>query len=228
MALVCRRMKDLIHEYGAWIVFALVLVESVGVPVPGDTVLISAAIYAGATRDPNIVFIILAAILAATIGSTIGLWIGQYYGYPLLVRYGPYIGLTETRIKIAQYLFRRRGGIFVFLAKFVAILRSIMGFIAGASRMPFGNFIIANCAGAVGWALLYGLGAFYLGKGFEAFSGPATIIFVVVVGIAVAGAVLWFRRKEQELAAAAEHAIPGPLQARSLRVRKRVLTPTRP
>jgi hypothetical protein len=106
------------------------------------------------------------------VGSTIGFLIGERYGYPLLLRYGSYIGLTETRIKIAQYLFRRRGTEVVLVARFVAVLRSVIGFIAGASRMPFANFMIANSAGAMAWALFYGLGAYYLGKGVEEFARP--------------------------------------------------------
>jgi membrane protein DedA with SNARE-associated domain len=74
------------------------------------------------------------------LGSTIGFWIGDRYGYPLL-RYGSYIGLTETRIKIAQYLFRPQGMVVVLIARFVAVLRSVVGFIAGANRMPLANFI---------------------------------------------------------------------------------------
>jgi membrane protein DedA with SNARE-associated domain len=76
-------------------------------------------------------------------------WIGDRYGYPLLLRYGSYIGLTETRIKIAQYLFRPQGMVVVLIARFVAVLRSVVGFIAGANRRPFTNFMIANSAGAV-------------------------------------------------------------------------------
>jgi membrane protein YqaA with SNARE-associated domain len=105
------------------------------------------------------------------LGSTIGFWVGDRYGYPLLLRYGSHIGLTETRIKIAQYLFRRQGMVVVLIARFVAVLRSVVGFIAGANRMPFANFMIANSAGAVAWALFYGLGAYYLGKGVEEFAG---------------------------------------------------------
>jgi membrane protein DedA with SNARE-associated domain len=96
------------------------------------------------------------------------LWIRQPdRSYPLLLRYGSYIGLTETRIKIAQYLFQRQGMLVVLVARFVAVLRSVVGFIAGANRMPFAKFMIANSAGAVTWALFYGFGAYYFGKGVE-------------------------------------------------------------
>ena len=206
-------MKELIHQYGAWIVFALVFLESIGLPLPGETILVSAAIFAGTTQELSIVSVLVSAVLGAVLGSSIGFWIGARYGYPLLLRYGSYIGLTETRIKIAQYLFRRRGIVVVLLARFVAVLRSVVGFIAGANRMPFANFMMANGAGAVAWALVYGLGAYYLGKGVEELARPFAIALAVVGTIVVVSSVLDWRRKEQELAAAAERDIPGRLQA---------------
>ena len=206
-------MKELIHQYGAWIVFALVFLESIGLPLPGEAILVTAAIFAGTTQELSIVFVVLAAIIGALLGSIIGFWIGDRYGYPLLLRYGTYIGLTEARIKIAQYLFRRQGMVVVLIARFVAVLRSVVGFIAGANRMPVASFLIANSAGAVAWALFYGLGAYYLGKGVEQFAKPFALALAVVAAIVVISAIVYWRRKEQQLAADAERAIPGPLQA---------------
>jgi membrane protein DedA with SNARE-associated domain len=206
-------MKELIHQYGAWIVFALVFFESIGLPLPGEAILVTAAIFAGTTQELSIVFVVLAAIIGALLGSIIGFWIGDRYGYPLLLRYGSYIGLTETRIKIAQYLFRRQGMVVVLIARFVAVLRSVVGFIAGANRMPVASFMIANSAGAIAWALFYGLGAYYLGKGVEQFAKPFAMALAVVAAIVVISAIIYWRRKEQQLAADAERAIPGPLQA---------------
>jgi membrane protein DedA with SNARE-associated domain len=206
-------MKELIHQYGAWIVFALVFLESIGLPLPGEAILVSAAIFAGTTQELSIVLVLFAAIIGAILGSIIGFWIGDRYGYPLLLRYGSYIGLTETRIKIAQYLFRRQGIIVVLIARFVAVMRSVVGFIAGANRMPFTNFMIANSAGAAGWALFYGLGAYYLGKGVEQFAKPFAMALALIAAIVVVSAIIYWRRIERQLADAAERDIPGPLQA---------------
>ena len=85
--------------------------------------------------------------------------------------------------------------------------------------MPFANFLLANSAGAVAWALFYGLGAYYLGKGVEEFARPFALALAVVGTIVVVSMVLYWRRKEQELAAAAEREIPGPLQGRRDRSR---------
>jgi membrane protein DedA with SNARE-associated domain len=206
-------MKELIHQYGAWIVFALVFLESIGLPLPGEAILVSAAIFAGTTQELSIVLVLFAAIIGAILGSIIGFWIGDRYGYPLLLRYGSYIGLTETRIKIAQYLFRRQGIIVVLIARFVAVMRSVVGFIAGANRMPFTNFIIANSAGAAGWALFYGLGAYYLGKGVEEFAKPFALALAVIAAIVIVSGIIYWRRIERQLADAAERDIPGPLRA---------------
>ena len=205
-------MKDLIHHYGAWVVFVLVFLESIGLPLPGEAILVSAAIFAGTTHNLSISLVLVSAVVGAILGSIIGFWIGDRYGYPLLLRYGSYIGLTETRIKIAQYLFRRQGVVVVLIARFVAVLRSVVGFIAGANRMPFVRFMIANSAGAVAWALFYGLGAYFLGKGIEEFARPVAVTLAVVGGAVVVLMVLYLRRKEQELAAVAEREIPGPLR----------------
>jgi membrane protein DedA with SNARE-associated domain len=94
---------------GAWTLFALVFLESIALPPPGEAILVSAAIFAGTTQELGIDLVVLFAVLGAIFGSIIGFWIGDRYGYPLLLRYGSYVGLTETRIKIAKYLFRRQG-----------------------------------------------------------------------------------------------------------------------
>src|SRR6202021_995958 len=119
-------MKELIHQYGAWLVFALVFLESIGLPLPGEAILVSAAIFAGTTQDISIALVLLCAVFGAILGSMIGFWIGDRFGYPLLLRYGFYIGLTETRIKIAQYLFRRQGGGAVLFSRFAVVLPSAL------------------------------------------------------------------------------------------------------
>src|SRR3984957_20157314 len=176
-------MKELIHQSAAWSVFALVFLESIRLPLPGEAILVSAAIFAGTTQELGIAVVLLSAVLGGIVGSAIGFWVGDRYGYPLLLRYGSYIGLTETRIKIAQYLFRRQGMLVVLVARFVAVLRSVVGFIAGANRMLFGKFMIANSAGAVLWAMFYGFGAYYFGKGVEEFARPFAIALAVVGAI---------------------------------------------
>src|SRR5579862_8637651 len=101
---------QLIHVYGLVTVAAIVGLECVGVPLPGEAALLAAAIYAGTKHDLNIVSVIVTAAGAAIVGRMIGYVIGREFGYWLLLRYGNYVGMTASRIKLGQYLFLRHGG----------------------------------------------------------------------------------------------------------------------
>jgi membrane protein DedA with SNARE-associated domain len=105
-------------------VFGLIASESSGIPLPGETALVSAAIYAGNTHSLDIGFLILVAAAAAVVGDNLGFWVGRELGFRVLVRYGRYLGLDEARLKLGQYLFLRHGGKIVFLGRFVAVLRA--------------------------------------------------------------------------------------------------------
>jgi membrane protein DedA with SNARE-associated domain len=133
-------IAHLIHVYGLPVVAGLIGLECVGLPFPGETVLIVASVVAGTKHDLNIVSVILTAGGAAIIGRMIGYVIGREFGYWLLLRYGGYLWITESRIKLGQYLFLRHGGKIIFIAQFIPVLRSIAGILAGANRMPWAAF----------------------------------------------------------------------------------------
>jgi hypothetical protein len=92
-------IHQLLASYGYWAVLVVVMMESAGIPVPGETVLVSAAIYAGTTHNMRIELVILAAACGAIMGDNIGFWVGREFGQPILTRYGSYIGLDEKRLK---------------------------------------------------------------------------------------------------------------------------------
>src|ERR1700674_4761628 len=98
---------ELIQAYGLWILFIGIMLECLGIPMPGETVLVSAALYAGSTRNLAISSVVLVAAGAATVGGMIGYVIGRSIGLRLLVRYGRYVRLDEHRLKVGQYLFLR-------------------------------------------------------------------------------------------------------------------------
>jgi membrane protein DedA with SNARE-associated domain len=205
-------ITDLIAHYGYLAVFAIVGLESFGIPLPGETTLISAALYAGATHRLNIVGVILAATAGAIIGDNLGYLAGHAGGYRLLVRYGRYIRFTEARIKVARYLFKRFGGEVVFFGRFVSILRAYAAFLAGTTRMEWRRFLVFNAAGGAVWATLYGTGAYFLGTGIQRLSQPAAIAFGIAgVAVLVAAAFI-VRRAEKRLEVEAERAFPGPLK----------------
>ena len=205
-------LTHLIHVYGLAAVAAIVGLECIGIPSPGETALLAAAIYAGTKHDINIVAVILSAGAAAVIGRMIGYALGRGFGYRLLLRYGAYIGMTTARIKLGQYLFLRHGGKIVFAAQFIPVLRTFAGLFAGANVMPWRDFVIANAVGSMLWAFIYGYGAYVLGLEFERMEGPIVIILAVLTVITVIASGVFVRRHEAQLTAEAERAMPGPLK----------------
>jgi membrane protein DedA with SNARE-associated domain len=163
----------LIMKYGSFAVAGVVCLESMGLPLPGEAILIVAAIYAGKTGDLNIVEVIAAAAAGAIVGDNIGYWIGREIGFRLLLRYGSHVGLTEGRIKVGQYLFQRHGGKIVFFGRFIALLRVLAALLAGVNRMSWPRFFFFNAAGAILWATVFGLGAYTLGEEIERLTKPA-------------------------------------------------------
>jgi membrane protein DedA with SNARE-associated domain len=205
-------IQHLIHEYGLLTVAAIVGLECIGVPLPGETALLAAAVYAGTKHDLNIVSVIVTAASAAIAGRMIGFVIGREYGYPMLLRYGSYVRMTEGRIKLGQYLFLRHGGKIVFVAQFVPVLRTFAGVFAGANMMPWRDFLVANGVGAIIWAVSYGYAAYALGRQFESVEGPLVIFFAIATVILFIVSGIFIHRHEAQLIAEADRAMPGPLK----------------
>jgi membrane protein DedA with SNARE-associated domain len=203
---------DLVSHYGYLAVLVVVGLESLGVPLPGETTLIAAALYAGSTHRLAIAGVIIAASAGAIIGDNIGYLVGHQGGYRLLVRYGRYVRLDESRIKVARYLFLRFGGAVVFFGRFVSILRTYAAFLAGTTRMPWRRFVVYNAAGGIVWATIYGTAAYVLGKNVDMFSRPLTVGFAIAGAGAIVVLAVAIRRAEDTLRPAAEAAFPGPLR----------------
>ena len=204
----------LIHEYGLVAVAAIIGLECLGLPVPGETALLGAAIYAGTKHDFNINAVIAAAAVAAIAGRMIGYVIGHKFGSWLLLRYGRYVGLTTGRIKLGQYLFLRYGGKIVFFAQFVPVLRTFAGPFAGANLMPWRNFIFANVVSSCVWAVSYGYAAYWVGGEFERLQGRMVLPLVFIAVLALIAGGLFVRQREAQLITEAERARPGPLEPR--------------
>ena len=193
-----------IAVHGPLLVAAVVALESMGVPLPGETTLVTAALYAGTTHDLHIGAVVAAAALGAIAGDSAGYWIGRRFGQRLLVRYGRLIRIDAGRLRLGQYLFARHGGKVVFFGRFVALLRALAAILAGTNGMRWPRFLAFNAAGGVCWASLFGFGAYSLGEGFTHVQGPIAIAGIVL-GITGVGAGVWFvRRHEAELMRKAE------------------------
>ena len=204
-------IADLIASYGYLAIFVIIALESAGVPLPGETILISAAVYAGSTGQLNIGFIVAAAASAAILGDNLGYWVGRRWGMPLLLRYGHLIALNHGRLKLGQYLFREHGGKIVFFGRFTAMLRAYAAVLAGVNRLDARRFMIFNGLGGVVWASVMGVGAYLGGRSIEHIAGPVGLALLAVV--IFGGLALWLfvRRHEERLLVQAEAAIPGPL-----------------
>jgi membrane protein DedA with SNARE-associated domain len=205
-------LPHLISTYGCWAVALIVTLESMGVPLPGETMLIAVAIFAAKTGQTHIATVIGAAAAGAILGDNFGYWIGRKFGYPLVVRYGRFIRLTEPRIKLGQYLFLRYGGRIVFLGRFVAEIRTFGALLAGINCMDWRRFLAANAASGITWATVYGLGGYLVGDQLPRLLGPAGIILFAAVIVAAVAMFAFLRRNERRLQAEAERALPGPLR----------------
>ena len=210
--MIAARIAELIATHGYWVVAAIVALESMGIPAPGETVLVTAAIYAGTTHQLSIILVILAAATGAIVGDNVGYLAGRRFGYSLLLRYGPLLKLSQPRIKLGQFLFARHGGKVVFFGRFIAVLRALAALLAGINCMPWRRFLFFNAAGGIVWAAAFGVGGYVFGKEIERVKGPVAV-GGVALAVAAAVASAWFvRRHEAALQAAAERALPGPLR----------------
>ncbi len=164
MSLLSPDVTQMIGQYGYGAVALAVGIESIGIPFPGETMLIAAAVYAGSTHQLSVTLVVVAAAAGAIMGDNIGFWIGREFGFRFLLRYGRYVRVTEPRIKLGQYLFLRHGGKVVFFGRFVAVLRALAAALAGTNRMSWLRFLAFNAAGGIAWATIYGFGAYLLGQ----------------------------------------------------------------
>lgn len=168
------RIAELLSVWGYGAVGVVIALESAGLPLPGETLLIGAAIYARLTGSMAISGIVGAAAIGAILGDNLGYWIGRRYGTGFLERYGARIGLGPDKFRLSQYLFFKWGGAVVFFGRFITLLRIFAALLAGANRLPIRQFMLYNAAGGIIWASLFGFGAYFLTAGFEKMEGGVT------------------------------------------------------
>ncbi|HZM93645.1 MAG TPA: DedA family protein [Vicinamibacterales bacterium] len=205
-------LTNVIGTYGAWIVGGAVAVESMGIPVPGETMLVTAAVYAGTTGKLSVAHVILAAIIGAIAGDNAGFWIGRTVGFRWVVRHRSRLRLTIRRLKLGQYLFLRHGGKVVFFGRFVAVLRVLAALLAGLNCMTWGRFLLFNALGGIVWAVAYGLGAYAFGETLASALSRLGIVLGIAATAAVVVLLVAARRFERRLEDTAERALPGPLE----------------
>jgi membrane protein DedA with SNARE-associated domain len=205
----------LVENYGAWAyvtVLVVVALESLGIPLPGETVLITAALAAGTTHKLSIALVVLSGAVGGIVGDNAGYWIGRTGGWRLISRHGSKIRLDEKRLKIGRYLFAEYGDKLVFFGRFVALLRTFAAFLAGVNRMDAKRFLVANAAGGVVWASAFGFGFGYFGRFAKTAHAWVTWAGGGLAVVAFVSITLYMRRAEKRLSEKAEAAYPGPLE----------------
>ena len=190
-----------LNSFGYWAVLLFVMLEDFGIPVPGETVLIAASVYAGAGRL-NVVLVGLIGFVAAVIGDNIGFAIGHFGGRALVLRWGRYVRLTEERLDKAEAFFNHHGAWIITVARFIEVLRQANGIIAGTTGMRWLRFLAYNALGAalwVGtWVSLGYLAGSHIGTIYHYITQYSTYV-LIALAVLLAGYIAWrvLRRKRR-------------------------------
>lgn len=187
------------HPHYAYLLVGLIIMlESMGLLLPAETMLIAASIYAASSDSGLSVHLIaLSAIIGAIMGDNFGYLIGQKIGYHVLKKYGPKIKLTPERLLLGQYLFKHHGGKVVFIGRFMVLLRLFTALLAGANKMPWKGFMFYNALGGIAWAGGYSYITYFLGKQILQLEGTIGLVLGVVGG-AILLSFIWFIHKNEK------------------------------
>jgi membrane protein DedA with SNARE-associated domain len=194
-------LEPLIREYGAAAVMVIILLEALGAPVPGETLLVFASALAG-RGELSWPTLFAAAWGGAVLGDNLGFAIGRYAGRGLILRYGARIGLGPERLAKVESTFMKYGSMAVAFARFVAFLRQLNGPVAGALGMDWRRFLLFEAFGAAMWVAVWMLFGVYIGEHATALLGIARRFWpaaVAVAGLALVGALVFRARARQRL-----------------------------
>jgi membrane protein DedA with SNARE-associated domain len=190
-------MTSLVHHYGLIALFLIVMIESGGVPLPGETALVAAGVFAS-QGELNIVEVIAVAAAAAIIGDNLGYWAGRTGGRKLLERSKFLSRWMDRVLPWAEGFFHRHGAKTIFIGRFFSVLRVTAAWMAGVSRMPWLKFLAWNAAGGICWAVLVGLVAYYLGHAaadaISRYGLIGGVALVVLAALALVGFHFWKKR----------------------------------
>jgi membrane protein DedA with SNARE-associated domain len=208
-------LQNILSVIGYPAVILFIMIESSGIPFPGETMLLLASFFAATSHQLAIPIVIACAAVGAIIGDNLGYLAGRTGGRALVLRYGKYIFLKPHHLDYAEKFFEKHGDKTVFFGRFVAILRAWSAFLAGINHMPWRKFLIYNAAGGIVWAIVYGTLGYIAGRFFhDNFTAVERIASAVgwigaglVVAIAVATFILLRLRRRKRMLAAIEREI---------------------
>ena len=191
-------LMRLLQTYTYPVLVGLVLLESLGIPLPGEIALVTAAAYASLGHISIYVVIILAA-LGAIVGGALGYLIGLRGGLPLVLQYGGYIGVRRRHVDRAHTFFEKHGAKTILFGRFIAILRTWAAIVAGGAGMSFPKFVIYNAIGSVVWAIVFGWLGYYFGRDLpllESYISRVSLVLLVALAVGILTLVFWKRRKK--------------------------------
>lgn len=171
-------VMEFLHAYGAGVILVVIFLESTGLPLPGESLLIASGLLAG-RGELDITTVFLAAWVGGVMGDNLGYIIGKTVGRPIITRYGAHVGLTEPRFAAVEAQFLKHGAWVVVFARFFVLLRQLNGLVAGITGMHWLTFFIANAVGAALWAGAWTLAAYYFGTALEHYLHLGRRFFVV-------------------------------------------------
>jgi membrane protein DedA with SNARE-associated domain len=179
-------LTNFFTSHGLPLLFVVVMLESFGVPLPGETALIAFGVLASQGHY-SIGVVIAVAAVAAIIGDNLGYWlIGRKGGRRLFERWGPLRRRADRILPPTERLMAKHGGKIVFFGRFIAFLRYTAAWAAGIARMPWGEFLFWNAAGGICWATAVGLVAYYGGSAAaDAIARYGAYAAIVVAGVAI-------------------------------------------
>ena len=181
-------VQDIAREYGYWAVFCGILLENMGIPLPGETVTLVGGFLAG-SHELDVWYVLAAATFGAILGDSAGYWVGYYGGWPLIVRIGGWLKISESALEKVRDRFSNNADKAVLFGRFVALLRVFAGPLAGITRMPYPKFLLCNAIGAATWASTMVSLSYFLGK-----LVPLNVLIKWVsefTGVALAILVIW-------------------------------------
>jgi undecaprenyl-diphosphatase len=193
----------LVESYGYAVVFVFVAIESLGIPLPGETVLVTAGALA-ALGHLSIWWVIAIAAAGGIVGDAAGYWIGRLGGLALLKRYGRYVHFDEHKLEKVRAFFNKHGSKAVFFGRFIALLRTWAALLAGTAEMPYRVFTLYNVLGGITWATTFGMLGYLFGRSLpllERYIGQASLAVVLLVALVVALSLAsrWFNANREFL-----------------------------
>ena len=182
---------------------AIIGLESMGVPSPGETALVAAAVLAS-TGKLNVVLVILIGVASAIIGDNAGYFLGRRYGRNVFMAPGPFMHHRINAIRYGDGFFERHGPKAVFLGRWIALVRFATAWLAGINRMPFRQFFFWNALGGLTWGIAFGLVGYFGGKAAAHVLTQVGIAGLVVMVLMALGAWVLYRRRERQMSRQSE------------------------